>query len=64
MKKLLDMADHELGGLLNSHDDAEYAAREANENLAKQKHKLCAYAIENHLLDCLTVNINKLKRYR
>jgi len=63
MDKLRKLVDHELDGMLNDHENALYVARDAQDNLEKQKHRLCAYAIENHLLDCLTVNVNKLKRY-
>jgi hypothetical protein len=35
----------------------------ARDNLARQKMLLAEYAIKNGLIDCLTVNVNRLKHY-
>ena len=52
-----------LTDMLDRHHAAQVAVRVANEEAIQRKWQLCQYAIDNNMLDCLTVNVSKLEKY-
>ena len=51
-----------LRDLLDSHAESSKAMREAQHEVYNAKFKLVDFAVQNQLLDCLTININRLRR--
>ena len=59
MKKL---STGPLESMLDQYDHAEYKLESAREELEQTKLQLIQFAVDQNMLDCLTVNVNKLKR--
>jgi hypothetical protein len=53
-----------LTSILEQYDDACMAAEDARLILERKKWQLCQFAIDQNMLDVLTVNVNKLRKYR
>jgi hypothetical protein len=49
--------------ILDDLNEHQIAFDNAREKIAMSKAYLCQYAIDNNLIDCLTVNIAKLERH-
>jgi hypothetical protein len=49
--------------ILDDLNEHQIAFDNAREKIAMSKSYLCQYAIDNNLIDCLTVNIAKLERH-
>jgi len=54
---------HDLVDLLEKHDAMAIELRRVQQETAAAKLELVHYALDNHCVDALTVNIEKLKRY-
>ena len=52
-----------LADLLDKHHEQVEQIRELNEQAAFTKMQLTQYAVDQNLLDCITVNTKKLERY-
>jgi hypothetical protein len=52
-----------LTSILEQYDDAHMAAEEARLNLEQKKFQLTQFAIDQNMLDVLTVNVNKFRKY-
>ena len=59
MKKL---STGPLESMLEQYENAWIAEQDARMELDRKKMQLCQFAVDQNMLDCLTVNVNKLKR--
>jgi hypothetical protein len=53
-----------LDSLLGQYDEARELSQRAQEKERDKKWQLIQYAIDQNMLDCLTINVNKLRQYR
>jgi hypothetical protein len=60
MKKL---STGPLDSMLDQYDDAREQYENARIALENKKYQLCQLAIDQNWLDCLTVNVNRMRRY-
>ena len=51
-----------LESMLEQYEDAWRLHEQAKIELDHKKMQLCQFAVDQNYLDCLTVNVNKLKR--
>lgn len=59
MKKL---STGPLESMIEQYDDAQTEMEDARNKLQQKKWQLCQFAIDQNYLDCLTVNVNKLRQ--